>query len=118
MNFTELSVTVAGAALTVAAFASLLYIEPVRAQDKTFCVETMDHVRSVLDGHGISYNLIKPEDLAAFAEQVKPMTGAEPEDVTGALVADFGSALAFGVETSDGCFSPQPMVLATAVPAV
>lgn len=78
------------------------------------CVETMPNVESTLSGQGVPYMVIDADDIPAFAEQVQPITGVAASDVTGALVADVGAGLIFGIETSDGCFSPQPMLFATA----
>lgn len=101
--------------LTVAALAvaSAAYFTSLGAHGAE-CVETMSHVEATLTGSGVPYMVIDADDLAAFAEQVAPITGLAASDVTGALVADVGAGLVFGVETADGCFSPQPMLLATA----
>ena len=102
MRFTALAVAGLAAALSTAAVSA----EPV-------CVETMEHVVSILESHGIKYEMVPADKLGLFAATVKPLTGVEPSEVTAALIAGF-DVPAFGLQTKDGCFSPQPIPLVQA----
>ena len=106
MRFTALAVAGLAAALSTAAFAQDAAPAPV-------CAETMEHVVSILDRMNVGYIILSGEDIAAFAEQVAPITGVPAADVTGALIAGF-DVPAFGLQTKDGCFSPQPIPLVQA----
>ena len=79
------------------------------------CVETMSSVEQTLQADGATYEIIGPDNLAAFALRVFPLTGVPASEVTGAIVAFDG--LAFGIETRDGCFSPAPIMLPASVGA-
>ena len=95
-------------ALAVAAIAAALSSPAVSAEPA--CAETMEHVVSILDSHGITYEKIPADKLGLFAATVKPITGIEPSEVTAALIAQF-DVPAFGLQTKDGCFSAQPIPL-------
>ncbi len=101
MRFTALAVAGLAAALSTAAV----------AQDTPACAETMEHVVSILDKYGVSYEMVPADKLELFAATVKPLTGVEPSDVTAALIAGF-DVPAFGLQTKDGCFTPSPIPMA------
>lgn len=103
--------------LTVAALAvaCAAYVASINASQSAECVETMSSVEATLQADGATYEIIGPDNLAAFALRVFPLTGVPASEVTGAIVAFDG--LAFGIETKDGCFSPAPIMLPASVGA-
>lgn len=93
--------------LALAAAFALLAV-PSFAQD-SICTATLAEIEGILSSHGVTYMLIDPAKLAEFAEETKDKSGEDPANVTAALIADFGDRVVFGVETKDGCFSPEPI---------
>ena len=86
--------------LFAGALALALFSAPVVAQE----CETLDGVKTMLDGYGIQYTVVPADELAAFLASV----GAKPEGVTNAIVALMGDRPVWGIEI-DGCLTePAP----------
>jgi hypothetical protein len=88
--------------LAIAAGLALALSFPAHAQT---CVETMANVEATLQRVGADYTVIGPDNLEAFAQRVFAITRVPASEVTGALMV----GAVFGIETSDGCFSPAPL---------
>lgn len=75
------------------------------------CDVTKQQVVDTLAQNGVPFKDVPAEMLPDFAALAAPIAGVKAEDVTGALIADFGGLIMYGLETKDGCFSPKPIPL-------
>lgn len=75
------------------------------------CDVTKQQVIDTLNANGMAFAEVPGDKLAEFAAMAAPMAGVKAEDVIGALIADLGGQGVYGLETKDGCFSPQPIPL-------
>ena len=81
------------------------------------CDVTKQQVIDTLTQNGVPFKDIPAELLPDFLASVAPIADVNVDDVTGALLADFGGLIMYGLETKDGCFSAKPILLPGQVPA-
>lgn len=75
------------------------------------CDVTKDQVIATLNNDGTTFIEVPEDMLAQFVAKTAALAGVKAEDVVSAIVAKIGGLAMFGVETKDGCFSPNPIPL-------
>jgi hypothetical protein len=94
------------------ALALALFSAPVAAQE----CDTLDYVKSLLDGNGMTYTEVPANEVQGFLDgTVKTVLGQVPEGVTRVLVAILGDKMVFGLEIG-GCMTP-PIPFASTGPS-
>ena len=99
--------------LIAGALALALFSAPVAAQE----CDTLDYVKSLLDGNGMTYTEIPADEVQGFLDgTVKAVLGEVPAGVTKVLVAILGEQMVFGLEIG-GCMTPPIPFASTGVGA-